>query len=76
MIKYLLQMRDLDYARSVLLHVARAELGRLLEERSAGTNFERCSESAFSASSTTGAAASPEAAFAGAPVGDTAVVRG
>jgi hypothetical protein len=60
-----LQQLDLDYYRSALLHVARAELERLRRERSAGTNVDRWSKSPFDASPAAGRAASPAAACAG-----------
>jgi hypothetical protein len=69
----LLQQLDLDYYRSVLLHVAHAELERLRQERSAGTDVERWSESAVGTSSGAGARASLEAVYSGAPI---PVVRG
>jgi hypothetical protein len=72
----LLQQLDLDYYRSALLHVARAELERLRHERSAGTDVERWSKSPFGASPTAKRALSPEVACAGPPYGDAGAVRG
>jgi hypothetical protein len=71
----LLQQLDLDYYRSALLHVARAELERLRQERSAGTDVERWSKSPFGASLAAGRAASPEVACAGPPYGGPGAVR-
>jgi hypothetical protein len=70
-----LQQLDLDYYRSALLHVARAELERLRQERSAGTNLERWSKSPFDASPAAGRAASPAVACAGPPYGGPDAVR-
>lgn len=70
-----LQQLDLDYYRSALLLVARAELERLRPERSAGTDVERRSKSPFGASPTAGGAASPEVACAGPPYGCPGAVR-
>jgi hypothetical protein len=71
-----LQQLDLDYYRSALLHVARAELERLRQERSAGTNVERWSQSPLGTSPTAEWAASPEAARAGPPYSGLGTVRG
>jgi hypothetical protein len=70
-----LQQLDLDYYRSALLHVARAELERLRQERSAGTDVERWSKSPFGASPATRRAASPEVACAGPPYGGAGAGR-
>jgi hypothetical protein len=71
----LLQQLDLDYYRSALLLVARAELERLRPERPAGTDVERRSKSPFGASPTAGGAASPEVACAGSSYGGPDAVR-
>jgi hypothetical protein len=55
----LLQQLDLDYYRSALLLVARAELERLRQERSAGTDVERRSKTPLGAVPTADGAASP-----------------
>ena len=70
-----LQQLDLDYYRLALLHVPRAELERLRQERSAGTDVERWSKSPFGASPATRRAASPEVACAGPPYGGPGAVR-
>jgi hypothetical protein len=70
----LLQQLDLDYYRSALLHVARAELERLRQERSAGTDVERWSKSPFGASPAAGRAASLEVACADPPYGGPGAV--
>jgi hypothetical protein len=70
-----LQQLDLDYHRSALLLVARAELERLRLERSADTDVERRSKSPFGASPTAERAASAEVACAGPPNGDPGAVR-
>ena|ERR1700689_424251 len=54
-----LQQRDLDYYRSALLLMARAELGHLWRERPAGTDVERRSKAPFGAVPTADGAASP-----------------
>ncbi len=61
-----LQQIDLDYYRSALLLIARAELERLRQERPADTCVEKRSKSPFRASPAAGGAISPEAACAGA----------
>ena len=71
----LLQQLDLDHYRSALLLVARAELERLRQERSAGTHVERRSKSPFGASPMAEGAASPEMACAGFPYGAPGAVR-
>jgi hypothetical protein len=71
----LLQQLDLDYYRSALLHVARAELERLRQVRSAGTDFERWRKSPFGPSPTAAGAASPEVAYLGPPYGGTGSAR-
>src|SRR5450755_2110315 len=71
----LLQQLDLDYYRSALLQVARAELERLRQEHSVGTDVERWSKAPFGASSTVEDAASPEAACVGPPCGGPGEVR-
>jgi hypothetical protein len=65
----LLQQLDLDYYRSALLLVARAELERLRQERSAGTDVERRSKTPFGAVATADEAASPEVSCASFPYG-------
>jgi hypothetical protein len=72
----LLQQLDLDYYRSALLLVARAELERLRQERAAGAGVERRSKSPFGASPTAEGAVSPEVAYAGPPYGGPGAVRG
>jgi hypothetical protein len=69
-----LQQVDLDYYRAALLHVARAELERLRQERSAGT-LARWSTSPFDASPAAGRAASPAVVCAGPPYGGPDAVR-
>jgi hypothetical protein len=71
----LLQQLDLDYYRSALLHVARAELERLRQEHSAGTDVERWSKSPFGATPTVEEAVSPEVAFVGLPYGGPGAMR-
>jgi hypothetical protein len=71
----LLQQVDLDYYRSALLLVARAELERLREERSAGSDVERRSKTFFGAVPTADGAASPEVAVARLPCGAPGKVR-
>jgi hypothetical protein len=71
----LLQQLDLDYYRSALLHVARAELERLRQERSPRTDIERWSRPPFSASPAAEGAASPEVACEGPPYGGPGAVR-
>ena len=72
----LLQLLDLDYYRSALLLVARAELERLRQEYSAGTDAERRSQIPFGASPATAAGvASPEVACADSPYEASAAVR-
>jgi hypothetical protein len=71
----LLQQLDLDYYRSALLLVARAELERLRQERSAATDVERRSKIPFGTSPAAEGAASPEVACAGPPYGGTGAVR-
>jgi hypothetical protein len=71
----LLQQLDLDYYRSALLNVARAELERLRQVRSAGTDFERWRKSPFGASPAAEGAASPEVVCAGPPYGGTGAAR-
>jgi hypothetical protein len=71
----LLQQLDIDYYRSALLHVARAELERLRQERSAGTEDEGWSKSPFGASRKAGRPTSPEVACAGPPHGGPGAVR-
>jgi hypothetical protein len=71
----LLQQLDLDYYRSALLLVARAEIERLQQERSAGTDVGRRSKSPFGASPTAEEATSPEPACAGPPYGGPGAVR-
>jgi hypothetical protein len=72
----LLQQLDLDYYRSALLHVARAELEHLRQERSEGTDVEGWSKFPSGASTTAEGAASPEVASASPPHGDPSAVRG
>jgi hypothetical protein len=72
----LLQQRDLDYYRSALLHEARAELERLRQGRSAGTDIERWSQSSLGASAAAEGAATPKVACAGSPCSDPGAVRG
>jgi hypothetical protein len=60
-----LQLLDHDYYRSALLHVARDELERLRQGRSAGADVDTRSKPQFGASPTTERAASPEVAGAG-----------
>ena len=55
----LLRQLDLDYYRSALLVVARAELERLRQERSAGTDVERQSKAPLTAVPTADGAAGP-----------------
>jgi len=57
------------------LHVPRAELERLRQERSAGTDVEGWNKSPFGASPAAGRAASPEVACAGPPYGGPGAVR-
>jgi hypothetical protein len=71
----LLQQLDLDYHRSALLLVAHAELERLRQERSAGTDVEKRNKSPFGASPTAAGAASPEVACAGPSYGGAGAVR-
>jgi hypothetical protein len=71
----LLQQLDFDYYRSALLLVARAELERLRQERSAGTDVERRGKTQFGASPTAEGAASAEVACAGRPYGGSGAVR-
>jgi hypothetical protein len=71
----LLQQLDLDYYRSALLLVARAELERLRQERSAITDVERRAKTPFGASSRADGAASPEVVCAGRPCGSPGAVR-
>jgi len=73
--QYLLQQLDLDYYRSALLLVARTELERLRQERSAGTDVERRSGTPFGASPAAGGVASPEVACAGPPYSGPGAVR-
>jgi hypothetical protein len=71
-----LQQLDLEYYRSALLLVARAELERLRQERSAGTDVERRSKSPFGAASPTAErAASLQVACAGPAYGGPGAVR-
>jgi hypothetical protein len=70
-----LQQLDLDYYRSALLLVARAELERLRQERSAGTDVERRSKTPFGAVPTADGAASPEVAVARLSCGGPGKVR-
>jgi hypothetical protein len=71
----LLQQLDLDYYRSALLLVARAELERLRQECSASTDLESRSKSPFRASPTAKWAPSPEVAGADSPYGNPGAVR-
>jgi hypothetical protein len=75
MMQDVLQQVDLDYYRSALLLVARAELERLRQERSAGTDVERRSKAPFGAVPTADGAASPEVAVASLPCGGPGKVR-
>jgi hypothetical protein len=59
-----LQLLDLEYYRSALLHVARDELERLRQGRSAGADVETRGKTPFGASSTSERATSPEVACA------------
>jgi hypothetical protein len=70
----LLQQLDLDYYRSALLLVVRAELERLQHERSVDTDVERRSKFPFGAPPTAEGPASPEVACAGSPYGDPGAV--
>ena len=63
----LLQKLDLDYYRSALLLVARAELERLRQERSARAEAERRSELPLGTSRSADSAVSPEVARASLP---------
>jgi hypothetical protein len=69
-----LQQLDLDYYRSALLHVARAELERLRQERATGTDVEKWCKSPFGASPMAEGAAAPEVACAGPPYGGPGAV--
>jgi hypothetical protein len=71
----ILKQLDLDYYRSALLLVARAELKPLRQERSADTDVERRTKTPFDASPTAEGAASPEVACAGPPYGGPGAVR-
>jgi hypothetical protein len=72
----LLQQRDLDYYRSALLHEARAELERLRQGRSAGTDVERWRKLPSGASPAAEGAATPEGTCGGGvPYGDPGAVR-
>jgi hypothetical protein len=71
----LLQQLDLEYYRSALLLVARAELERLRQERSAVTDVERRAKTPFGASSTAERAASPEVVCVGHPYGGPSAMR-
>jgi hypothetical protein len=71
----LLQQLDLDYYRSALLLVARAEVERLRQERSAFTDVEGRDKTWFGASRTAERAASPEAVYAGHSYGGPSAVR-
>ena len=72
----LLQQLDLDYYRSARLHVARAELERLRQERSEGTIVETWRKFPFGASTTAEGAASLEVARADPPYSGPGTVRG
>jgi hypothetical protein len=72
----LLQQLDLDYYRSALLHVARAELERLRQERSARADVERWSKFPFDASTSAEDAVSSEVACAAPLYGFPGAVRG
>jgi hypothetical protein len=63
----LLQKLDLDYYRSALLLVARAELERLRQERSTCADVERRSELPLGTRGSADSAVSPEVARAGLP---------
>jgi len=71
----LLQQLDLDYYRSALLVVARAELERLRRERSAGTDVERGSKTPCSVVPAANGAGSRDAPYGGLPYGYPAPVR-
>jgi hypothetical protein len=58
----LLQQLDLDYYRSTLLLVVRAELERLRQERSTCADVERRSDVPLRTPRSAGSAVSPEAA--------------
>jgi hypothetical protein len=75
MMQELLRQLDLDYYRSALLVVARAELERLRQELLAGTDIERRSELTFGASPTAERAAPPEVACADPAYGGPGAVR-
>lgn len=71
-----LQQIDLDYYRFALLRVTRAELERLRQERSAGTDVERRNNFPFDASPAAEGAASPEGACPPTHYGDPDAVHG
>lgn len=71
----LLQQLDLDYYRSALLLVARTELERLRQERSASTDVERRSKTPFGGARPAEGAASPKVACAGPPYSGPGAVR-
>jgi hypothetical protein len=71
----LLQQLDLDYYRAALLLVVRAELERLRQERSAGTDVERQGKTSFGASPTAEGAALPEVACTARLYGGPGAVR-
>jgi hypothetical protein len=71
----LLQRLDLDYYRSALLLVARAELERLQQHGSTSTDVERRSKDPFGAPPTAEGAAPSEVACAGPPYGGPAAPR-
>ncbi len=75
MMQDLLQQIDLDYYRSALLLVARAELERLRQERSAGIGAERRVKSPFGALPAAEGATSPEVACAAPACGSPGAVR-
>jgi hypothetical protein len=73
--QHLLQQLDLDYYRSALLLVARAELERLRQERSAGTDVERRSKTPFESVPTADGAPHQKVAVASIACGGPGKVR-
>jgi hypothetical protein len=70
-----LQKLDLDYYRSALLHIARTELERLLQERSGGNDLGKRSKLPFVASPTAKRSTSPEVTTARLPFSGPGEVR-
>jgi hypothetical protein len=75
MVQDLLRQLDLDYYRSALLLVARAELERLRQENSVSTDVERRRRFPFGASPAPEGQASPEVVRGGPPCGAPGAVR-